>query len=298
MISYLGELAALGAALSFSMNSLCYEVAGKRVGSYTVTHVRLWIAFTVMLLVHFVFTGVIYPTDISIHNLLWLLCSGVIGYALGDLALFKALVLIGARLSMLIMTLVPIFASLIAWIMLGEVLKPIEIAAILLTVGSVGLVISNEKKNGAKSNHISFKGIIFASLGALGQAVGMVFSKTGMSGGVSAVSANSIRVSGGLFAMFLITILSGRLKNEIHNLSDKRGMKFLLIGSLIGPVLGVILALYAVSHAHVGITTTLMALSPIMMLPFAHYGMKEKISKSTIAGTVMAVIGAIILVIM
>lgn len=295
MFTTLGEMAALGTALAFSLNSLCYEIAGKRISSYTVTHVRLWIAMAAMLVVHLMFNGSVYPENVTASEFMWLFTSGVIGYAIGDLGLFKALVLIGARLSMLVMTLVPIFASLIAWLMLGETLQPIEIGAIVLTMSSIGLVIANEKKSGGAMQHVSYKGIGFASIGALCQAIGMVFAKSGMQHGINAVSANSLRITGGLTAMFLITIFSGRIKSEVRNLKDRKGVKFLLIGSILGPVCGVILSLYAVSHAPVGIATTLMAMSPVMILPFAHFGMKEKLSKMTIAGTVLAVTGAIVL---
>jgi len=42
----------------------------------------------------------------------------------------------------------------------------------------------------------------------------------------------------------------------------------------------------------VGLTSTLMALSPVFLLPVSHFVLKEKIDIHAIGGTVVAMIGA------
>ena len=56
--------------------------------------------------------GLFLPTDASLHAWMWLGLSGLVGFTVGDLALFRAFVLIGARRSMLLMSLVPLLSTL------------------------------------------------------------------------------------------------------------------------------------------------------------------------------------------
>jgi drug/metabolite transporter (DMT)-like permease len=63
-------------------------------------------------------------------------------------------------------------------------------------------------------------------------------------------------------------------------------------GSLTGPFIGIWLSMIAVQRAHVGIASTLMGLSPIIMIPMTHWVFHEKISPRSIMGTVVALVGA------
>ena len=72
----LGHLSALATAGCWAQNSVVYSFAGKRVGSRSVTHIRLWIALPVILLVNYLITGNAIPLDIPAGSLLFLLLSG------------------------------------------------------------------------------------------------------------------------------------------------------------------------------------------------------------------------------
>ena len=77
--------------------------------------------------------------------------------------------------------------------------------------------------------------------------------------------------------------------------SNKKGLVFTLVGSVVGPFLGVTFSLIAVAHTYVGIASTLMATVPIIMLPITKYYYKEKLSAYSIAGAFIAVGGVAIL---
>ena len=51
--------------------------------------------------------GKILPFDADSETWFWLLISGLVGFVIGDIMLFQAFVTIGARVSMLVMSLVP-----------------------------------------------------------------------------------------------------------------------------------------------------------------------------------------------
>ena len=212
MSAYLGEIAALTTAALWAFNTLAFSLAGRRVGSATVNHVRLWISLLFLLIMHFSFFGSFLPTGLGRQDVFWLALSGLVGYVIGDALLFEALVRIGARLSMLVMTLTPVFSALLAWLVLAERLKAIQLGAIALTVGGIALVVGERKNNQGKqvfSGKSLLVGIMLAAGGALGQAAGLLFSKLGLVGGLHPVSANLVRTLPAVMVMAGWTALAG-----------------------------------------------------------------------------------------
>ncbi len=292
---YQGELAAILTALCWSFNSIVFSKAGSRVGSQTVNHIRLWIAMFALLIVHRLFFGAFFPFPIEDWRIFYLAISGIIGLIIGDGLLFESFVLIGPRLSMLLMLLTPIFGSMMAWIALGETLQPIEIAGIFITVAGIGWVISDRTEQNVGRPKKFALGILLGAGGAAGQAGGLLFSKMGMEGGYSAVSASLVRISAAALIMGAFFFLKGKMASEINKMKDRKAFAQILSGSLVGPVLGIILSLVAIANTQIGIASTLMSLAPIILIPVSRIFFKEKITARAIAGTLIAMAGATML---
>jgi drug/metabolite transporter (DMT)-like permease len=73
-------------------------------------------------------------------------------------------------------------------------------------------------------------------------------------------------------------------------------IRLLALGALVGPVLGVSASLLAVQHAEIANASTLLALSPVIILPVRYFTFEEKIGWQAIAGTVPAIAGVAILI--
>lgn len=293
MYVLLGYLFALITAACWTQNSIIYTFVGNRVGSSTVTHIRLWIAFPAAVIINLIFTGSLLPNNFSTLSYLFIGSSGVFGFFIADLFIFKAFQHIGARKTMVIMTLSPIFSAVISWLALSEVLSIIQITGVIITIAGVILVIMVEsRKTEEKSRPIW---IIFAMAGALTQAIGMVLAKAGLSEGIHPVSANVVRIGSGLGGLALFTLLRGKFISDFKKMEDKRSLYLLIAAALVGPVFGMLLALYAFSWAPVGIVTTLMQLTPIMLLPIDRFYLKKHIPAGAVWGTMVAVAGAGIL---
>ncbi len=289
---YLGELASLLTALCWSANSVCFTIAGRRVGSATVNLVRLWIALAAMLALHLVTSGSLWP-QIEAWRLGVLGISGLIGFALGDAVLFEAFVLLGPRLTMLIMTLWPILAALLAWAFLGQTMSPLRILAMIATLGGIALVVADHSSVADDRPRKLVLGVLLALGGALGQAIGFLLSKYGLADGFSPISANLIRVGAGTLALSIWLFLRGQMRENILRLKDRRAFSLITLGALTGPVLGVVLSLYAISHAKsLGVASTLMSLSPVILLPLSAFAFKERISPRAILGTFITLVGA------
>lgn len=287
---YVGEGAALLTSLCWSLNSVCFTVAGRRVGSASVNLGRLLMAWGVLVLLHLALYGSFFPMQAGSPRLGWLGASGLIGFALGDAVLFEAFVLLGARLAMLLMTLSPLFSALLAWLFLGQNLSLPKAVAMAVTLGGIAWVVWGDGDH--QTHPHLWRGILLGIGGALGQSVGLVFSKFGLAGDFPPISANLIRVTAGLAALLLYFGATGRLRGTLGAMRDGRATAFIGLGAVTGPVLGVVLSLIAIAKAPMGVAATLMSLSPVILLPVAHFVFKEKVGGHAILGTLLALAGA------
>jgi drug/metabolite transporter (DMT)-like permease len=291
----LGEFFALLTAACWAQNSIVYSFAGRRVGSNTVTHIRLWIALPAITLVHLIFTGTVYPHDLSVHSLSYLSASGFSGFFLADIFIFRAFVDVGPRETLVILTLSPIFAAVISWFALEERLAILQITGITMTIAGVIWLVLAESKNPTRKERAGHIGVIFAFLGAFSQAVGMVLAKEGLADGVHPISANFLRISAGFAGLVIYSLLRKQFVRDFRKMGDRRAFLLITAGALVGPVLGIILTLYALSMAPVGVVTTIMQTSPIMLLPIDRFVFKKQISAGALAATFLAILGAMLL---
>jgi len=289
-MTYLGESAALLTSACWALNSVCFTIAGRRVGSASVNLLRLLMAWVILLLLHLGLYGQAFPWQAGTARLGWLGLSGLIGFALGDAVLFEAFVLIGARLAMLLMTLSPVFSALLARLFLGQSLGSAKLLAMAVTLAGIAWVVWD---GGDREAHPHlWRGVLLGMGGALGQSVGLLFSLYGLAGGFPPISANVIRVTAGLGALLLYFGARGRLRDTLGGLRDGRAAAFIGLGAATGPVLGVVLSLVAIARAPMGVAATLMSLSPVILLPVSHIGFKERVGWHAILGTLLALAGA------
>jgi drug/metabolite transporter (DMT)-like permease len=298
---YLGEIASFMTALCWSTTAVVFSRAGRRVGSPTVNLLRLGAALVVMFVLHLTLAGSLFPTGAGPARLLWLGISGLIGFALGDAMLFEAYVLLGPRLALLIYTLWPVLAALMAWAFLGQRMGLAKAAAMVVTVAGIALVVAekNQVQPGQGKPRRFTLGLVMGLGGAVGQALGFILSKVGMAGGFSPISANVIRVCAGAGALVGWQLLRGELVPNLRRLKDRQAALMIGLGALFGPVAGVLFSLYAINHArYLGVASTIMSLSPVLVLPFSVLVEKERVGWMALAGTVVALGGVAMMFLM
>jgi len=298
-VDYLGELAAVGTALLWASNSIFLTLAGKRVGSQAVNAARLILALGVMVLLHLALYGTAFPRHIGWPSLMALGSSGLVGLAVADAFLFESMLILGPRVALVLTMLSPIFSTFLAWAILGQSLSLMKLGAILGTSVGVACVL-RERAQGTPKDPLRARAWTFGvSLGigaALGQAVGLLLSEMGMAGGLPPISANLIRLTAGAAAITLWIGFQVKVKDKVLSLRDCRVLLLIVAGAATGPVLGVLLALFAITHAPMGVAAALMSLSPIFLLPAAAFFFMEKVTLLGIAGTLLSIMGACALV--
>lgn len=305
-IIYAGELAAFGTVLCWTLGSLFFEAAGKRAGSMSVNLVRLIIAFAFFCATLSITRGEIFPLGFPASAWKWLLLSGLIGFTFGDTCLFSAFVEIGPRLTMLIMSLTAPIAALVGWIFLDEVYTTWQWLGVFVTLIGVSWVILHgngnrqaEKTGRLIEREITLRGILLAFGGALGQAIGFIFSKVGMMNGDSYLdpfAATQVRVMGGTVGLIILFFFFGWWPKIIQSFRDLTTLGLSSVGAFLGPYLGVSLSLLSLHYTTAGVASTIMSLVPITLIPFAIFINKEHVSKHGFIGTVIAIGGVIILI--
>lgn len=300
MQNYFGEIAGLLTAVFWTVTSMAFESAGKKVGSLAVNLIRLVMAFFLIGIYSWFTRGFFFPADATIYQWQWLALSGLVGFVIGDLMLFQAFVVVGARISMLMMSLAPPFTAFVGWIVLGEVLTPVNWLGMAVTMAGIIIVILKREKselNGSiirklKSGY-SLPGIFLALGGAVGQATGLVISKKGM-GSYDAFSASQIRVLAGIAGFAILFIFLKRWPRVWAGLRNPSAMKRIALGAFFGPFLGVSFSLLAVQHTETGIAATLMAIVPVLIIAPSVFLFHEKVSAKEILGAVITVAGIVL----
>jgi drug/metabolite transporter (DMT)-like permease len=294
--SWVGESAAFATALCWAVTALAFESAGRRVGSLPVNLIRLIAGFVLLVLFASIRRGLPFPSDAPASAWLWLGLSGLVGFSFGDLCLFRAFVLIGSRLSVLLMSLVPLLTAVIGWVVLGETMNPREWLGMAMTVWGVMWVVRERVPDAvAGSRHPPSWGLVLGIGGAVGQAVGLVLSKLGM-GGYDAFAANQIRVLSGITGFAAIFTASGLWPRFADALRHPTAMQRTMIGAVFGPFLGVSFSLVAVQHTTAGVAATIMAITPVVILPLSVWLRQERVTARAVLGAVLAVAGTAVLV--
>jgi len=124
-----------------------------------VNRTRLVVAVALLSVTHWVMFGIPLPLHAEPERWLWLGLSGIVGLVLGDIFLFRAFVSIGPRLSMLMMSLAPVIATIQAWIFLSETMSTGQMVGILITLGGITWVVMERNGNNNKRNRDYARGI-------------------------------------------------------------------------------------------------------------------------------------------
>jgi len=291
----LGELAALATSACWTGSALFFDASARRIGSLSLNLLRLAIGLVFLTVTATFLLGEALPLSASPEAWGWLSLSGLVGFTFGDMCLFRSYLLLGPRLAMLVMALAPLIAAVLGYAALGEALDPGDVLGMGVTIAGIAWVVFERRadEDSARHPHL-LRGLLLALGGALGQAGGLVLSKIGM-GDMNAIAATQIRAVAGIGGFCVVFVAVGWWPRFFRSLRDTRAVGLAAAGATFGPFVGVSLSLYAVQHTHVGIAATLMALPPVLILPFAVLLLNDRVTWRAALGAVVAVAGVALL---
>lgn len=304
-MQYLGEIISLTVAVSWTITALFAEVGSKRLGSLQLNVIRMLLSLVFLGATLWWFTGSPVPLYADGKAWFWLSMSGFVGYLLGDYCLFNSYILIGSRFGQLFMTLAPLAAAISGWFILGETLSVQALLGMVVTLTGIGMSVLNKGASNKLSLKLPLKGVLFGIGAGVGQGVGLVLSKVGMNYYEASIPAGEEMVATLLpFASTFVRAVTGAIgflcvmgvQRKFYTLStcvrDHKGMGAAFGATLAGPFIGVSLSLMAVQYTEAGIASTLMALTPVLILWPSYWLFRQQVTFKEIIGAVISVIGA------
>jgi drug/metabolite transporter (DMT)-like permease len=230
----------------------------------------------------------------------WFFASGVIGFGLGDMALFGALPRIGPRLSILLtQCLAAPIAAVVEYAWLGTKMSAGEAACAAVILA--GVVVALAPDRGAEGGRrVFWIGVLFGIGSAMGQAFGAVISRKAnavaalahfeIDGGTAAYQ----RIIGGILmtlpCLWLVRRMQGVEPLQEH--AWRRGWPFVVGNALAGPTIGVGCYQWALKTAPSGIVLPIVATSPLVTILLAFFIEGTRPSRRAVWGGVLAVAGA------
>jgi len=298
-MAYLGELISIGVAFSWTATALLSELGSKRLGNLTLNVLRMALALLFSVVLFWVVIGTPFPTGISTAACGWMLLSGLVGYVIGDFCLFQCYIIIGSRYGQLFMTLAPLAAAFMAWITLGQQMSLMSIFAMLITLAGISISVLGRGEHHRVSLKLPLSGVLFAIGAAVCQGVGLVLSKIGMDHYDSTqipawlipFSANFLRCIAGIIGFTILLYFKEGLQPLRDAIHDRKGIMVATATTIFGPFVGVGFSLMAVQYTNAGIASTLMALTPIIIILPSYWLFRQPITWRTVLGAVISVIG-------
>ena len=295
-------LAAFLAAICYALSSIFAHRNTRLVGSARANFARLWIAFSLLAFWAHRFGGGLRGAGLTSF-----IFSGMLGFGVSDLAMYATLPRLGPRLtSLMVQCLAAPFAALIEWLWLGTRLDVTQIGCGVTILFGVGLAIAPEKRVGESSalGTPGFPGhrlgLLTGCLAALGQAGGAVVSRRAhalsAAGGfpVDGGTAAYQRILGGLLLVTVLFVFSRRVPPATTP-RWKEASPWIVANAVIGAVIGVSLYQRALATTPSAVVLPIVALTPLIVVPFAYFIEHERPSVRSLLGGALAVGAAVIL---
>jgi drug/metabolite transporter (DMT)-like permease len=234
-----------------------------------------------------------------------LFLSGCVGFGIGDLSMFQAYPRIGARRTMvLIQCLAAPFGGLLEWLWLGR--APTLAQAIYGTIilAGVGVALMPSKTE-SQPTHGLTAGILFGTLSAFCQGGGAVISRKAYAVAEAAgspfhtpadgINAAYQRILGGILvsALFLACLRLAHKPDPTAKKNWRNGWPWVIANGLAGPALGVSCYQWALMTQKTSVVLPIVATTPLVVMPMAHYLEGDRITRRTVLGGILAVAGVI-----
>lgn len=301
--------AALLTTILFSISAICGHRSAKLIGGTEANFWRAALATAFLAVWAYGFGKGL--AGAALPAFLW---SGIWGIGVGDVAYFQALPRLGPRLSLLLVQcLTSPLGALIEWLWLGTTLTAGQILSGLIILIGVGLALSPGEHLKLTRRELTV-GALFGVLAALGGAGGAVFSRKAYAvvhacgEHIDPVNAGYQRMLGGLFLAGICLLAAKRRELRIQAQAPRarvaevsrrkwRGVwHWILLNALAGQTLGVSCLQWAFETTPAGVVLPIIAMSPIAVIPLALVVEKERPSRHSLVGSVIAVAGVMALI--
>ena len=284
-------LFALAASLSWVLSQLYGHKPALYYGSLRFNRIRMVVA-SILLLIMILLTGKDWQVASNAWG--WIIVSGVIGIGLGDYFLFIAMERLGPRRTGVLFAINAPMAAFLAWLFLSETLTTnIFFAIIVGFLGIVLAVIYGSPKLNIHNWEVTkpplWIGVGAGLLAAFGQAVGVLCLRPVMEQGADPLQSSLIRVvAAGLFLW--TTFLFENKKKQMWKVPSLSVSLHVIANGFFGLSFGLVLFLKALETGQVAKVSMLVAISPVLMLPFIWFQTRKIPALGAWLGAILVVL--------
>lgn len=230
--------------------------------------------------------------------------SALLGLSVGDTALFAAVRRLGAHRALLLMTLVPLFAALMARVFQHERLLPSQMLGGAIVLLGVAAVVAPDRRDRAGvegledtkgARGLDLAGLGLGVLGAAGQAAGLVLAKSALAT-MPILGASFVRMTIGAAGLALMLAAGRRLEKSWHALRRRRALVAIVPPALLGTYVAFLLMMAGVAWAPAAVAAVLLGTSPVFSLFLEARAQGRRVSARHFFGTALAVAGVAVLV--
>ncbi len=293
----IGELAALGAALSWTVSALLYRRALERVRPFSANVIRLSCTSAVLLVFLLVVGKLWVLTDLPVQIAVLAAVSGVIGLGVGDTLYLVSLRLVGVARAVPLTCTYPLFNLMWAVFLVGEPLTLSSTFGAVVIVGGIWLL-SYEKEPGAQGvrRSILLRGVVAALVTAVMWSVSITMMNLAIQETPDldhALVINTLRAAGVGGLLLVLSPVLGK-RSEFLKV-DRKTVFTLVVAGIVALGLGWFFLTYSfvltLETRAVPISSTTPLFSTLAGIVLLH----EKITAKTALGSVVVVLGVFLI---
>ncbi|MCC7366223.1 MAG: DMT family transporter [Dehalococcoidia bacterium] len=309
----MGEAAALVAALTWSGTSVAMASIAVRTSPIVLSAIKL-AAGSILLFVALVLLGDAGElTDATMSSVIAMLGSGLVAYALGDTIYIYTLGMLGVQRAFTVsMTLFISLTVLGGVVLLDEPFGPIQVVGTLLVGAGIWVIVRARAVTAAPGpapeSEIPMDRGLVARLRsdqvvrgyAIIVVVGILWTIATLwlahgRGDLGSVAAASLRTPAGAAGLVVFAVAT-MPRELIEPFSDRRRLAAIVALGVVGTAFGSLAYVYSIGEAGAARATILSSVSPLMALPLSVIFLKERLTGAMLLGTVICVIGIILVV--
>jgi len=285
-----GALCATGSALTWALINLLVRGLSPAFNSVALNALRSTVGSVLIVAWIAAMDGLGGLTDMSARAVWLLAISVVLAVGVGDTIFFESVKWLGLVRAMTVSMVYPLFAALLAALLLGEAPTLQVSVGGLLTLA--GLILTVRAKGSAGPVHGRFRlGLAAALVAALAWAVSVILLKPALEE-VDAIRSQAIRLPLAA-AMLWVTPWAWSVHRPLREQGRAGLWRLFALGTL--STASSILFVAGVRHAGVAVATVLSSTAPIFALPLGFFFLGERVAPVAVAGIILPIIGIAIL---
>jgi len=298
---YFGELAALIAAICWSVAIVIFRSASQELSPFLITSLKNTIALILFIITFKLFN--IYPVDniFSSYDYIRIIISGALGMGFADVLFIYALSKIGASRVAIINSFEPAVIYFFSIALLGTILTLKQFSGFIIVVVSI-IAVSYEEDSYDINPRIKKNGMLLQIIAVILSSFGIVLIKPVLSkvhGNINAqLWITAIRLIPGFIIAWIIFLFQKNKIKLLEPLKKSKNLWKIILSSILGTFIA--LSFWIIGYSYIEkppIASIIGQTSVIFITILAWLTLNEKISKKRLISMGIAIIGVLLITI-